>query len=885
MAEAGGGVRHLRAGVSRGHASQPNQHSIGAVSGPDGQVGVHHRQRSQRKAASGKQIYARVLRRDEAPAVHTHCSCATAQEETMGKTEVEEWLAEAQGTAALALTCLLSSTGEQQPVATPEGGPGVRQLPQDVPEEEGYVQIGSKQLVGIYLTVWMKASLWSHTNHIEVLTIGCGALGFLGNKGAVCLRFSLYNTSLCFVCAHLSSGESHGTERRRDAEVADILDRAVFSDVDISTWTFSELLAGPVPTTILAHDVAIWIGDLNYRIDLDNLVIHEAIGRRDWEFLFEAEQLQVQKAAGMVFQGWNEGPIDFQPTYRFRIGQDTYCGDGTGPEGEKKRRPAWCDRILYRGREIEQLTYSMTDVRSSDHRPVSSVFLASLKEIIPHKLEDVRHELRRKLDHYEMTIQPQCSVEPVLVEIGEVLRNVRFEEPNVGKVTVKNIGDVLAKIQFLNFPGTERICPSWIRVSPTGCAVDMGCSQDINLTVMVESAEESQQLYEQNGMIDEVLVLHIEGGRDFFVRVQGTFELTCFGLSIEKQLDLAQPVRSRGPAPLIDLAPTTRTIPHAMDELTAWLLQMERLREPDLFLGQEEGSGVGGISTIRDLLDEGETLPTDTAPGEALASLIHWLECLPTPLIPTTALYRWGNGGKGFMEKAVHFLQQEAMSMCIHLRSSPGSCRFRSRLQGRGLRRRILCPCSAARCANGPVERATLRRSWTAAFLARCQASWWIYWARLLVTAGDWLRRHPAEHSRQGRAHCGPDKTGARRHCLQVAPAPYMCPWRRPSSLCAQRRTHCRSVGRRNVPHGSTLSCQPLTARVTRRRGSRPARRKRQSREERVPSSTGRTGWKHDGSALGIVVGGTQTSWPSVDAHATSSCKPSTLCAVGARPT
>jgi len=290
-------------------------------------------------------------------------------EETMGKTEVEEWLAEAQG--------------EQQPVATPEGGPGVGQLPQDVPEEEGYVQIGSKQLVGIYLTVWMKASLWSHTNHIEVLTIGCGALGFLGNKGAVCLRFSLYNTSLCFVCAHLSSGESHGTERRRDAEVADILDRAVFSDVDISTWTFSELLAGPVPTTILAHDVAIWIGDLNYRIDLDNLVIHEAIGRRDWEFLFEAEQLQVQKAAGMVFQGWNEGPIDFQPTYRFRIGQDTYCGDGTGPEGEKKRRPAWCDRILYRGREIEQLTYSMTDVRSSDHRPVSSVFLASLKEVCP----------------------------------------------------------------------------------------------------------------------------------------------------------------------------------------------------------------------------------------------------------------------------------------------------------------------------------------------------------------------------------------------------------------------------------------------------------------------------------------------------------------------
>ena len=49
-------------------------------------------------------------------------------------------------------------------------------------------------------------------------------------------------------------------------------------------------------------------------------------------------------------------------------------GGSSGVQKEKRRTPAWTDRVLYRGgaRPVKQLTYTSANLLVSDHKPVCS---------------------------------------------------------------------------------------------------------------------------------------------------------------------------------------------------------------------------------------------------------------------------------------------------------------------------------------------------------------------------------------------------------------------------------------------------------------------------------------------------------------------------------
>ena len=47
-----------------------------------------------------------------------------------------------------------------------------------------------------------------------------------------------------------------------------------------------------------------------------------------------------------VFRGFNEGPTNFAPTYKY----DLFCDDFD--TSEKRRCPAWTDRVLWRRRPL-----------------------------------------------------------------------------------------------------------------------------------------------------------------------------------------------------------------------------------------------------------------------------------------------------------------------------------------------------------------------------------------------------------------------------------------------------------------------------------------------------------------------------------------------------
>ncbi|PIA63797.1 hypothetical protein AQUCO_00201256v1 [Aquilegia coerulea] len=231
--------------------------------------------------------------------------------------------------------------------------------------------------------------------------ISCGIMGCLGNKGAVSVRFCLHETSFCFVCGHLASGGKEGDEKHRNSDAAEILSRTSFP-------------RGPLyilPPKILDHDRVVFLGDLNYRISLSEATTRSLVENKEWNTLLENDQLRVELMEGKIFEGWQEGPIKFSPTYKYYPNSDAYYGCDQSKKGEKRRSPAWCDRIIWFGKGLKLKKYDRGESRLSDHRPVWAIFTAevhTLKEFKNCFLSD-RFERRRHFELFSSCEELICS--------------------------------------------------------------------------------------------------------------------------------------------------------------------------------------------------------------------------------------------------------------------------------------------------------------------------------------------------------------------------------------------------------------------------------------------------------------------------------------------
>ncbi|CAN1233146.1 Type I inositol polyphosphate 5-phosphatase 4 [Linum perenne] len=226
-------------------------------------------------------------------------------------------------------------------------------------QQSSYCLVASKQMVGIFLTVWVRSSLKDDVKNMKVSCVGRGLMGYLGNKGSISISMSLQQTSFCFICSHLTSGQKEGDELRRNSDVMEILRKTRFPRVHDGDENS--------PQTILEHE----------GFELSNCIVISICEdpRRDAQL-----ELRMEKRLGRVFEGWHEGRIYFPPTYKYSNNSDRYAGDDRHPK-EKRRTPAWCDRILWHGRGLNQLSYVRGESKFSDHRPVYSIFLAEVESI------------------------------------------------------------------------------------------------------------------------------------------------------------------------------------------------------------------------------------------------------------------------------------------------------------------------------------------------------------------------------------------------------------------------------------------------------------------------------------------------------------------------
>jgi hypothetical protein len=69
----------------------------------------------------------------------------------------------------------------------------------------------------------------------------------LMSQGSISVSMSLHQTSFCFICSHLTSGQKEGDELRRNVDVMEILKKTRFPRVNNAGDEKS-------PETILEHE-------------------------------------------------------------------------------------------------------------------------------------------------------------------------------------------------------------------------------------------------------------------------------------------------------------------------------------------------------------------------------------------------------------------------------------------------------------------------------------------------------------------------------------------------------------------------------------------------------------------------------------------------------
>ena len=63
------------------------------------------------------------------------------------------------------------------------------------------LQVAAKQMVGVYLSVWVRRGILPHVRGVQVTSVGTGMMGYLGNKGrhALLMSSSLIGQTLVLV--------------------------------------------------------------------------------------------------------------------------------------------------------------------------------------------------------------------------------------------------------------------------------------------------------------------------------------------------------------------------------------------------------------------------------------------------------------------------------------------------------------------------------------------------------------------------------------------------------------------------------------------------------------------------------------------------------------
>ncbi|CAD6564187.1 MAG: hypothetical protein TREMPRED_004465 [Tremellales sp. Tagirdzhanova-0007] len=522
---------------------------------------------------------------------------------------------------------------------------------QNLGEKAGeYEKVAMAQYVGVLTMVFVKKSHREVVKRVSTCERGIGLLGFGGNKAGVAVRLMINDTTFCFVNSHLAAFTGALDRRRSDFQT--LLKGLTFPqpDQDDITPAFEEFLPDhrDRPLSVEDTNILVWLGDLNYRIEMEDDILRAWIEEKRFKTVLEKDQLSSDIALGKSFAQFSEGTIEFHPfvfllflilldalfrTYKYVHGSTTL---------DNRRSPAYTDRILFSSpasqlapHKVACEAYTSHQIMWSDHRPVSAILVSEVRIVDEAKRQSEFGVAMKELDKLEEAYRPSLEVTSNHVDCGDV----RYRVPVAKEILLKNPGRVPASFSFKSLGASKSFCKQTMWLFPCSGVVeaDKGCI--LRIVVLVD-AQWAPRLTLGEEDLNDVLVLQVPGGKDIFITIQSTFSPSIISLPLSFVAVLPKPIRemslierkilaknqasesaedgSRGPKPVKEV---WRLLEYLMSCGAAvsglWLAEVS----------------TDDILEIIESLDTNSPFPADSALAVS-KTLLHVLESLPTPLIP-----------------------------------------------------------------------------------------------------------------------------------------------------------------------------------------------------------------------------------------------------------
>ncbi len=159
------------------------------------------------------------------------------------------------------------------------------------------------------------------------------------------------------------------------------------------------------------------------------------------------------------------------------------------------------------------------------------------------KYKRVHEDVLKRVDKYENDNQPQITVEQTDIDFDII----RFNETYTRDFTVANNCHLPVHFTFRGKDGKgSKICESWLQVEPTQGELITGDSLSIRVKLFIDqhTAWRMHCKQKESGckVPLDILVLHVDNGRDIFITMIGEYKPSCFGFSVETLIRLNNPV-------------------------------------------------------------------------------------------------------------------------------------------------------------------------------------------------------------------------------------------------------------------------------------------------------------------------------------------------------